>query len=117
MQVFDVDGGKFSVSVDADVIAFVGENGRDASRQAVKVTLWEHFETGRKYQQLMPIATGYSFCQPNDDFDFALGVRQATTRALDQIGYRSNINHVVKKVHQLMKQYIRENGLEAVAVA
>lgn len=109
MQVLDVDGRKLSVSVKVDTVGFIGEAGRPSDRLATFVTIWEHVDTGRKYQHLLPVAQGASFCQSNDPYDFELGVRQATTRALDTLGYRSNINHVVKKVHQLTKQYAREN--------
>jgi hypothetical protein len=110
MQVLDVDGAKISVSVDVDAVNFIGEDGKDASRTSVKVTIWEHMDTGRKYQQLIPVASGYAFCQPTDDFDFYTGARKATTNALDQIGYSSNINHVVKKVHQLVKAYATQQA-------
>ena len=109
MQVIETpNGAKLSVSVVADVTPFIGEDGRDAARQTVEVTIWEHVNTNRKYRQLVPVGRGYSFCQQGDEFDFALGARQATTRALDSIGLRSNINPVVKAVHRLVKAYVAQ---------
>lgn len=109
MQVLDVDGAKISVSVDVDAVNFVGEEGRDASRTSVSVTIWEHMDTGRKYQQLIPVAKGYSFCQPDDQFSLEVGARKATTNALDQLGYSSNISPVVKAVHKLVKAYCQND--------
>lgn len=109
MQVIETQGRKFSVSVKLDQVNFIGEDGKDASRTATFVTIWEHLNTNRKYQHVMPIAQGVSFCQPNDDYDFALGARQAATRALDSLGYRSNIHPVVKAVHQLVKSFVNSN--------
>src|SRR6478752_4462619 len=105
MVTLDVQGRKFSVSVKFDEVSFAGEDGKESVRFATFVTIWEHLNTGRKYQHVLPVSQGVSFCQPNDDFDAELGVRQATTRALDALGFRSNINPVVKAIHKLTKRY------------
>lgn len=112
MQVLDVQGRKFSVSVKVDQVNFIGENGSDASRLGTFVTIWEHVETNRKYQHVLPIAQGTSLCQPNDEYNFAIGTRQAATRALDALGYRTNIHPVVKAVHRLVKDYVANSAAQ-----
>ena len=107
MRVFDINGSKVSFSVESGVKYFVGWRGKDESRTYVSVTMWEHFNSETPYQNIIPRATGYSFCMPEDDFNMRRGLKQATTKLLEQIGF-SNRTPFAREVHKLMKDYIYE---------
>ena len=117
MRVFeytDQDGNvqRFSVDIDAGVKSFVGRDGKNADRQFVSVGIWEHVNTDRKYQNQVLIAKGWSFCMPSDEFNYKLGVKQATVKALDQIGFSDGREPLVKEVHSVISDYIKRNDLD-----
>jgi hypothetical protein len=110
MKVIETAKGNFSVSLDAGVKSFMGNDGRESDRQFVSITIWEHLFTGRKYGQVVPIATGYSLCQPGDEFQVKIGARLATTNALDQLGITGG--PIVAQVQRLVREYIALNDLD-----
>ena len=109
MYIVETINGNFSFSVDAGVTSFVGNDGKNADRQFTAVTIWEHVITGRKFNQLMPIAKGFSLCQPMDEFNFYDGARRALTNALDQIGIGDSPEG--SEFHQALKNYCHQNDL------
>jgi hypothetical protein len=108
MFIAETEHGKFSASVETGMTNFVREDGRCGQRMHVKVTIWEHLDTARKYQHLLPASEGYSFCQPNDEFDLEAGARMATTRALDGLGFTNNVP-AAQAIHKAVKTYVAHN--------
>ena len=108
MTVVELVSGKFSFSISTSMIHFAREDGKDGSRQSVCVTIWEHMDTGRKYSHLLPVSSGYSFCQPTDDFKLKKGAKQATSRALDGLGI-SGQSPEGQAIHQAVKKYVTDN--------
>jgi hypothetical protein len=103
----DNRGSVMSISVESGRTNFMGSDHNVSERPHVKVTFWEHLDTDRKYNHLMPIASGYAFCMPSDDFDLIKGARLATERALDSIGITKGSS--AKKVHKLVKKFVLSN--------
>lgn len=103
----DGRGGVMSISVETGKTNFVGENGRASERPHVRVTFWEHLDTDRRYSHLMPVAQGFAFCMPTDDFNLVDGANLATTRALDSIGVTTG--PMAKKVHKIVKKFVQNN--------